>query len=104
MNLVANAVKFTDQGKILLKTGKKEDGVEVSVSDTGIGIRSQDMPKLFTHFTQLHGDHGKTGGTGLGLAISKKIIDQHGGVIGARSEHGKGSTFYFRLLITEPVK
>lgn len=104
MNLVSNAVNFTDQGKICLKTERKENTVEVAVTDTGIGIRSQDMPRLFKHFTQLHGDHGKTGGTGLGLAISKKIIDQHGGVIGANSEYGKGSTFYFRLPITDSVK
>ena len=67
------------------------------MTDTGIGIRNEDMPRLFTHFTQLHGNPAKTGGTGLGLAISKKIVEQHGGAMGAKSEYGKGSTFYFRL-------
>lgn len=103
MNLAGNAVKFTDRGTICLKTEKAGGMVEVSVSDTGIGIRDKDMPKLFTHFTQLHGDHTRTGGTGLGLAISKKIIEQHHGIIGAKSEYGKGSTFYFRLPLGVPA-
>lgn len=97
-NLVSNAIKFTNEGGITIKTDSKNSGVYVSVSDTGMGIKEDDLPKLFREFEQLDkGDERKTGGTGLGLAISKKMIEGHEGRIWATSEYGKGSTFTFFL-------
>jgi signal transduction histidine kinase/GGDEF domain-containing protein len=99
-NLVTNALKFTEKGTITIKTTKTEDAVQVSVSDTGYGIRKEDMPKLFNRFEQLgHGGDTKTGGTGLGLAISKEIIERHGGKICVESNPGKGSKFTFTLPV-----
>jgi PAS domain S-box-containing protein len=97
-NLVNNAMKFTEKGNITIKTSKTEDAVLVSVSDTGCGIRKEDISKLFNNFEQLgHSGERKTGGTGLGLAISKEIVVRYGGMIWAESEHGKGSKFTFTL-------
>lgn len=97
-NFVSNAIKFTNEGGITIKTASKNSGVYISVNDTGIGIKEDDLPKLFREFEQLDkGDGRKTGGTGLGLAISKKMIEGHEGRIWAASEYGKGSTFTFFL-------
>ncbi len=98
-NFVNNAVKFTKKGSVGITSSKTEDEVCVSVSDTGMGIRKEDMHKLFQGFSQI--SHGKeqVPGTGLGLAISKSIIDHHDGKIQVRSEYGKGSTFSFLLPI-----
>jgi PAS domain S-box-containing protein len=99
-NLVNNAMKFTEKGTITIKTYKIEDTVQVSVSDTGCGIRKEDLPKVFDSFEQLsHGGDRKTGGTGLGLTISKEIVERHGGMIWVESKHGKGSKFTFTLPI-----
>ncbi len=93
-NLVSNATKFVDKGNITVATSRAENAVGVSVSDTGCGIRKEDLPKLFQKFGQLaEGNNSKTGGTGLGLAISKEIIKQHKGRIWVESEFGKGTTF-----------
>ena len=97
-NLVSNAIKFTDKGGISIKTSSKGNGIYVAVHDTGIGIKEEDIPKLFREFEQLEkGEDRKTGGTGLGLAISKKMIEGHDGRIWAVSEYGAGSTFTFFL-------
>jgi PAS domain S-box-containing protein len=101
-NLLSNSVKFSkpEGGTITIKSKKEEDMVRISVSDTGIGIREEDIGKLFTEFEQL--DSGITkqyGGTGLGLAISKKLIELHGGRIWVESKVGEGSTFTFTLPI-----
>ena len=97
-NLVSNAIKFTNEGGITIKTTSKASDVYISVNDTGIGIKEEDIPKLFREFEQLDkGDERKTGGTGLGLAISKKMIEGHEGRIWATSEYGKGSAFIFFL-------
>jgi len=99
-NLVNNAMKFTEKGNITIKTSKTEDAVQVSVSDTGYGIRKEDMPKLFNSFEQLgNGGDRKTGGTGLGLAICKGILERHNGEIWVDSVFGKGSKFTFTLPI-----
>jgi len=97
-NLVNNSIKFTKEGCITIRTSKNEDSIGVSVSDTGCGIRKEDLPKLFHEFEQLetHGI-GKPRGTGLGLAITKEIITKHEGEIWAESEVDKGSTFSFTL-------
>lgn len=101
-NLVNNAVKFTDKGSITIGAYRVEDKILISVKDTGIGIKEEDMPRLFKKFEQLSKGHGRqTGGTGLGLAISYQIVKQHNGQLWAESEYGKGTTFYFTLPYVE---
>ncbi|MCX5777483.1 MAG: ATP-binding protein [Candidatus Firestonebacteria bacterium] len=102
INLVDNALKFTETGKITVKTVKEGDIVKVSVADTGIGIKQGDTPKLFGKFEQiLTGNERRTGGTGLGLSICREIITGHNGKIWAESEWGKGTKFYFTLPAEE---
>ena len=98
-NLLSNAVKFTPEGgSVTLTASKEEDGVRICVADTGIGIKAEDMPKLFTEFTQLESTYTKKyEGTGLGLALTKKLVELHGGRIWVESEEGKGSRFFFTL-------
>jgi GGDEF domain-containing protein/anti-sigma regulatory factor (Ser/Thr protein kinase) len=99
-NLVANAMKFTEKGNIVIKTSKEKEMIHVSVSDTGCGIEKKDLPRIFGRFEQLStGGERKTGGTGLGLAISKGIVEQHNGEIWVDSVFGKGSKFTFTLPI-----
>jgi len=81
VNIIDNAVKFTTAGSVIVKTSTENGMVKITVQDTGIGIRPEDIPKLFSSFTQVHAASHKTGGTGLGLAISKMIIEEHGGQI-----------------------
>jgi signal transduction histidine kinase len=101
-NLVNNALKFTQKGAITIHTSKANNIIQVAVQDTGMGIKKEDLPKLFQKFTQLEtGTERKTGGSGLGLAISKEIIEVHRGKIWAESEFGKGTTISFLLPIVE---
>lgn len=93
MNLIQNAIKFTHQGSISLITQQDAENVYVSIKDTGIGIKEEDIQKLFVPFAQLTDGIDKKGSSGLGLAISKKIINSLGGTIWVESEYGKGSTF-----------
>ena len=102
LNLLNNAVKFSKKegGTVTLTAKKEGDMAQFSVSDTGIGIREDDIGKLFNMFQQI--DTGNTrqyGGTGLGLAISKQLVELHDGSIMVESEYGKGSTFTFLLPI-----
>src|SRR5512141_737171 len=99
LNLLSNAVKFTPEGGRIGINAKKVDGsVEISVSDTGIGISPEDQAKIFEEFRQVGGDYAhKTEGTGLGLTLAKKFVELHGGRIWVESEVGKGSTFSFTL-------
>ncbi len=101
-NLINNAIKCTDEGKVEVKAKKEDEKVWVSVEDTGIGIKKEDISKLFKKFSQLgEAETRKVEGTGLGLYICKGIMDQHHGEIWAESSGlGKGSTFCFTL----PVK
>jgi PAS domain S-box-containing protein len=107
-NLAGNAIKFTEQGKIKIEIKKiKEIGNKtellVSVSDTGIGIKEEDIQRLFGDFTQLDNSLSKRfQGTGLGLAISKRLVELMGGEISVESRYGKGSTFYFTILVDVP--
>jgi len=102
MNLVNNAVKFTDKGKVTIMTSKGENFIQVAVRDSGVGIKEGDLPKLFQKFVQLgDSNNRKTGGSGLGLAISKEIIEKQRGKIWAESKPGEGTTFYFLLPIRE---
>lgn len=93
VNLVGNAVKFTDEGEIEINVIKKDRMMELSVKDTGIGIREEDMGKLFKAFSQITTRGRLEEGTGLGLYLSKKIANLLGGDIRAESEFGKGSVF-----------
>jgi PAS domain S-box-containing protein len=104
-NLVSNAMKFTEKGSITIATRRIENAIRVSVSDTGCGMKQEDLPKLFQQFQQLSsGGNRKTGGTGLGLAISKDIVEKHGGRIWVESEFGKGTSFHFLLPIKSAVR
>lgn len=97
-NLVGNSIKLTVRGGIIISTGIGDNIVQVSVQDTGPGIKEEDMPRLFQQYEQLE---RKVGGTGLGLAISLEIIKAHGGKIWAESKFGQGTTLYFVLPIKE---
>ena len=99
LNLLSNAVKFTPEGgRIGIKARQADGSVEISVSDTGIGIAPEDQPKIFEEFRQVGSDYAhKVEGTGLGLTLAKKFVELHGGKIWVESEVGKGSTFSFTL-------
>ncbi len=98
INLVSNAVKFTQEGPIICRARKINDEVAISVIDKGIGIAKEDQEKIFEKFSQVrNGLTDKVKGTGLGLAICKEIIVHHGGRIWVESERGKGSNFTFTL-------
>jgi GAF domain-containing protein len=101
LNLLSNAVKFTPQGgRITINARPINAAVEISVTDTGIGIAEQDQPKVFEEFRQVGNDNAKKiEGTGLGLTLAKKFVELHGGRIWVESELGKGSTFVFTLPI-----
>jgi signal transduction histidine kinase len=98
LNLVGNAIKFTDAGEVRIDAAAKDGALEVSVSDTGPGISTVDQEHIFEEFRQAEGaTTQKKGGTGLGLAIAKKIVELHGGRIWVESEVSKGSKFTFTL-------
>jgi signal transduction histidine kinase len=100
INLVGNAIKFTDTGEVAIKAEANNGSFHVSVRDTGPGISAADQAKLFQEFQQAdNAITKKKGGTGLGLAISKRIIEMHGGKIWVESQPGKGSTFAFTLPV-----
>ncbi len=98
LNLLTNAIRFTERGGITIRTALRADEIQVSVQDTGRGIAPDQLPRLFQEFQQLHtGSEQELKGTGLGLAISKYIVELHGGQIWAESTEGKGTTIYFTL-------
>lgn len=98
-NLIDNAIKYTPTGgSVLLKIESDKGGIKSTVADTGIGIREDDIAKLFDRFKRLEAImENKTKGTGLGLAITKEIVELHGGRIWVESQPGKGSKFTFIL-------
>ena len=120
-NLLSNAVKFTlDGGSVMLEARRMQsskckvqsemmnnseldaDFIEISVTDTGIGIKAEDMDKLFNPFQQINSELSqKRQGTGLGLNLSKKFVERHGGRIRAESEYGKGSRFIFEVPVLQ---
>jgi signal transduction histidine kinase len=101
LNLLSNAVKFTPEGgSISVSAALAEDAVEVTVSDTGIGIAPENQQAIFEEFRQVGTDAAKKReGTGLGLTLTKKFVELHGGTIRVESAVGKGSTFTFTLPI-----
>ncbi|HMQ07436.1 MAG TPA: GAF domain-containing protein, partial [Saprospiraceae bacterium] len=103
INLISNAVKFTDAGSVSCSVYRQVNDLILSVTDTGIGIARQDYGAVFEQFKQVVGDTltDKPKGTGLGLPICKQIIEHHGGRIWLESDLGKGSTFFISLPITQ---
>lgn len=100
LNLLGNAIKFTDQGEVKVEAKISNGDYLVSISDTGPGLTAEDQQKIFEEFRQADGSSTrKKGGTGLGLSISKKIVEMHKGSIGVESTLGEGSTFWFTLPI-----
>ncbi|MNS46746.1 Signal transduction histidine-protein kinase BarA [compost metagenome] len=99
-HMLGNAIKFTPSGRIDVRAYVEGDRAIVEVSDTGPGIASEDLPRVFERFRQL--DMGATraaGGTGLGLAIVKEVVEAHAGEVGVRSDLGAGTTFWFSLAV-----
>jgi len=104
LNLVSNAIKFTDRGEVLLRTSAGEQIVTVTISDTGLGIPLEEQEVIFDEFRQSERTAARGyGGLGLGLAICKRLVQLHGGQIGVQSsgQEGAGSTFYFTLPAME---
>ncbi len=101
LNLLSNAVKFTPEGgRVSVKAVPTDGSVEISVSDTGIGIAPEDQHAIFEEFRQVGSDDArKREGTGLGLILAKKFVELHGGRIWVESQVGKGSTFTFTLPV-----
>jgi signal transduction histidine kinase len=100
VNLVGNAVKFTERGQVRIAVRAAEGAIEIAVTDTGIGIAADVLPLVFDEFRQADGSTSRRyGGTGLGLAISRRLVRLHGGDIRAESVAGEGSTFTVRLPV-----
>jgi signal transduction histidine kinase len=96
LNLLSNAIKFTPEGgRIDVRALPVEEGVEVSVSDTGVGIAEADQDAVFEEFRQVGASPHKQEGTGLGLTLCRKFVELHGGRIWVKSQVGVGSTFTF---------
>jgi signal transduction histidine kinase len=98
LNLVGNAIKFTDTGEVAMRASTANGSYTVAVRDTGPGIAESDQAKIFEEFQQSESTHTKAkGGTGLGLAIAKRIVEMHGGKLWVESTLGNGSTFFFTI-------
>ncbi len=104
LNLLSNAARFTEAGGIRVRVWREDSTVVTAVSDTGPGIRSEDIPKLFEPFRQLDGSlRRRYGGTGLGLHISRRFVALHGGEMTVQSQLGQGTTIRFTLPIEDTV-
>lgn len=101
INLLGNAVKFTDQGKVIFKVSPHDDKIRFQVEDTGQGIASDEVESIFQPFQQVGHQKYKSEGTGLGLPISKKLVDMMGSILKVKSTPGKGSIFWFDLALSE---
>jgi signal transduction histidine kinase len=100
LNLVGNAIKFTDSGEVVIKAAARNGAYTLSVCDTGPGVDPADHVKIFDEFQQADGSSTKAkGGTGLGLSIAKRIVALHGGRIWIESALGRGSTFFVEVPI-----
>ncbi len=104
VNLIGNAIKFTDEGSVSIKAQKKSGRIEISVKDTGVGIREDDLEKIFKPFIRIIEPGKFKEGTGLGLHLSKKLAYLLKGDIRVESKFGKGSTFTLSLEITDEEK
>ena len=102
MNLVENAVKYSDPGTtIRIRAAREGDAVVLSVEDEGIGIPPEDLDRIFERFYRVRRDRGHVTGIGLGLAICKHIVEAHGGRIWVESEQGRGTCFYVSLPLVQ---
>jgi signal transduction histidine kinase len=100
LNLLSNAIKFTPEGgRIEVRAAPTDGTIEISITDTGVGIAPEDQETVFEEFRQVGTADKKAEGTGLGLALSRKFIELHGGKIWVQSEVGRGSTFTFTLPV-----
>ncbi len=103
LNSLSNAIKFTPEGgRIEVRAVPVDGSVEVSVTDTGVGIAREDQEAVFEEFRQVGGAEKKAESTGLGLALCRKFVELHGGRISVTSEVGAGSTFTFTLPLLGP--
>ncbi|BBI99952.1 hypothetical protein FGKAn22_16450 [Ferrigenium kumadai] len=103
-NLLSNAVKFTDKGTVTVSAAIEDQQLHLKVIDTGIGIRSEDMDRIFVEFSQVDASHARRHeGTGLGLVLSKRLLEAHHGRIWVESNFGEGSTFH-AVLPLRPVE
>jgi signal transduction histidine kinase len=94
LNLVGNAIKFTDKGEVEIRAAAANGQLVLTVRDTGPGIADVDQDRIFGEFQQIDNSNTRQkGGTGLGLAISKRMVEMQGGMISVESELGRGSTF-----------
>jgi signal transduction histidine kinase len=102
LNLLSNAIKFTPEGgQIDVEARPRDESVEISVTDTGIGISPEDQEAVFEEFRQVGRSDKRAEGTGLGLTLCRKFVELHGGKIWVKSAVGQGSTFRFTIPIRE---
>jgi signal transduction histidine kinase len=100
LNLIGNAVKFTDKGEVAVTAEVSDGRFTVAVRDTGPGVAEADQARIFEEFQQVDDTSTrKKGGTGLGLAIAKRIMEMHGGTLTVQSKQGEGSTFRMILPV-----
>ncbi|MER6190037.1 SpoIIE family protein phosphatase [Streptomyces cyaneofuscatus] len=98
LNLLSNALKFTFDGSIRVSVGVQDDGAVVRITDTGIGVAAEEMPRLFERFHRIENARSRSNeGSGIGLALVKELVGLHGGVITADSAEGEGTSFTIRL-------
>lgn len=98
-NLIGNAIKYTEEGEIVVSAKEKDHQIHVSVADTGKGIMEEELESIFDHFHQIEtGKSDIVGGTGIGLSITKQLVELHDGQISVESKINKGTTFHFSLL------
>jgi signal transduction histidine kinase len=102
-NIVSNACKFTEKGKITIRSWQQDSEIRFSIEDTGPGIRAEDISAVFEPFKQTQTGLRKGGGTGLGMPISKKLAEAHGGRLWVESTPGTGTTFYVALPLSLAV-
>jgi signal transduction histidine kinase len=102
-NLISNAVKFTEKGKVVIEAQKKDGGVEIDVADTGEGISPEALQFIFEPFRQAESPLTRQhGGAGMGLYVAKRLVESLGGTVTVESEIGRGSTFQVRILSGNP--